>query len=76
MIKKEFDLIIFSLIFFLFYNSCEKDDICLADTPRSPKLIIKMVNKDDPTSYKSVNDFLIKVIDNDSINIQSSDSTA
>ena len=76
MIKKEFDLIIFSLIFFLFYNSCEKDDICLADTPRSPKLIIKMVNKDNPASYKAVNDFLIKVIDNDSINIKSADSTA
>jgi hypothetical protein len=74
MIKKEFNLIIFSLIFFLFYNSCEKDDICLSDTPRSPRLIVKMVDKDDPTLYKSANDLLIKVVDNDSINIQSSDS--
>ena len=74
MIKKEFNLIIFSLIIFLFYNSCEKDDICLSDTPRSPRLIVKMVDKDDPTLYKSANDLLIKVVDNDSINIQSSDS--
>ena len=74
MIKKEFNLIIFSLIFFLLYNSCEKDDICLSDTPRSPRLIVKMVDKDDPTLYKSANDLLIKVVDNDSINIQSSDS--
>ena len=74
MIKKEFNLIIFSLIFFLFYNSCEKDDICLSDTPRSPRLIVKMVDKDDPTLYKSANDLLIKVVDNDSINIESRDS--
>ena len=74
MIKKEFNLIIFSLIFFLFYNSCEKDDICLSDTPSSPRLIVKMVDKDDPTSYKLANDLLIKVVDNDSINIKSSDS--
>lgn len=74
MIKKEFSLIIFSLIFFLFYNSCEKDDICLSDTPRSPRLIVKMVDKDNPNLYKSANNLLIKVIDNDSINIKSSDS--
>ena len=74
MIKKEFNLIIFSLIFFLFYNSCEKDDICLSDTPTSPRLIVKMVNKNDPTLYKSANGLLIKVVDNDSINTQSSDS--
>ena len=74
MIKKEFSLIIFSLIFFLFYNSCEKDDICLSDTPRSPRLIVKMVDKENPDLYKSANNLLIKVIDNDSINIQSSDS--
>ena len=74
MIKKEFNLIIFSLIFFLFYNSCEKDDICLSDTPSSPRLIVKMVDKDDPTLYKLANDLLIKVVDNDSINIKSSDS--
>ena len=73
MIKKEFNLIIFSLIFFLFYNSCEKDDICLSDTPSSPRLIVKMVDKDDPTLYKLANDLLIKVVDNDSINIKSSD---
>jgi len=74
MLKKEFNLIIFSLIFFLFYNSCEKDDICLSDTPSSPRLIVKMVDKDDPTKYKLANDLLIKVVDNDSINIKSSDS--
>ena len=73
MIKKEFNLIIFSLIFFLFYNSCEKDDICLSDTPSSPRLIVRMVDKDDPTLYKLANDLLIKVVDNDSINIKSSD---
>ena len=74
MIKKEFNLIIFSLIFFLFSNSCEKDDICLSDTPSSPRLIVRMVDKDDPTLYKLANDLLIKVVDNDSINIKSSDS--
>ncbi len=74
MIKKEFNLIIFSLIFFLFYNSCEKDDICLSDTPRSPRLIVKMVDKDNPDLYKSANNLLIKVVDNDSINIESRDS--
>ncbi len=74
MIKKEFNLIIFSLIFFLFYNSCEKDDICLSDTPTSPRLIVKMVDKDNPDLYKSANGLLIKVVDNDSINIESRDS--
>ena len=74
MIKKEFNLIIFSLIFFLFYNSCEKDDICLSDTPTSPRLIVKMVDKDNPDLYKSANNLLIKVVDNDSINTQSRDS--
>ena len=74
MIKKEFDLIFFSLIFFLFYNSCEKDDICLSGTPSSPRLIVKMVNKENPSLYKPANGLLIKVINNDSINIQSSDS--
>ena len=33
-----------------------------------------MVDKDDPTLYKLANDLLIKVVDNDSINIKSSDS--
>ena len=62
MIKKEFNLIIFSLIFFLFYNSCEKDDICLSDTPSSPRLIVRMVDKDDPTLYKLANDLLISIM--------------
>ena len=51
-----------------------KDDICLSDTPRSPRLIVKMVDKNNPNLYKSANGLLIKVVDNDSINIQSSDS--
>ena len=53
-----------------------KKELINRNTYPYPKLIIKMVNKDNPASYKAVNDFLIKVIDNDSINIKSADSTA
>ena len=49
-------LIIFlnSLIF-----GCEKDDICLVETPSSPRLIVRLFDKDDRTSFKSAENITI-----------------
>ncbi len=75
MINNKSDLIIFSSIFFLFYLSCEKDDICLSETHGTPKLIIRMVNKESPLLYKGLEGLLIKAIGNKNpINIESADS--
>ncbi len=45
--------ILYSL-FLLMTFSCEKDDICPADTPTTPQLIIRFYDKDSPEEFKSV----------------------
>lgn len=41
---------------------CEKDDICLNDNLNTPNLIIKFVDKENPTLPKSPNNLLIKAL--------------
>tara|TARA_B100000767_G_scaffold275327_1_gene311745 strand:+ start:8589 stop:9086 length:498 start_codon:yes stop_codon:yes gene_type:complete len=47
----------------IFLNSlifgCEKDDICLVETPSSPRLIVRLFDKDDRTSFKSAENITI-----------------
>ncbi len=58
MIKK----IIFSFLIFLSLalSSCEKDDICDANTPTTPRLIVKFFDINSPTTAKNVTN--LKVI--------------
>jgi hypothetical protein len=42
------------------FSSCEKDDICDANTPTTPRLVIEFYNASDPSALKNVTD--LKVI--------------
>ena len=53
-------IILLLLIAAFSYSSCEKDDICDANTPTTPRLVIEFYNISDPTSLKNVTD--LKVI--------------
>ena len=53
---------IIALLFILAFSfsSCEKDDICDANTPTTPRLVIQFYNANDPSALKNVTD--LKVI--------------
>ncbi len=58
-------VVLFILLIFINFSSCEKDDICVdGDTPF---LVIGFFDVDDSTSFKSVPSFRIKSIDNGNI---------
>ncbi len=44
------------------FLSCEKDDICIPTTPTTPRLIIRTVNQNDPTTPTKPPKFLVKPI--------------
>lgn len=48
------------LIFTFGLSSCEKDDICDADTPTTPRLVITFYKSNEPTEKQNVKD--LKVI--------------
>ncbi len=50
----------FLMVFGLAFSSCEKDDICDANTPTTPRLIVKFFDINSPTTAKSVTN--LKVI--------------
>ena len=54
--KKIFALLVIAFAF----SSCEKDDICDANTPTTPRLIIDFYDATNPTVLKNVNN--LKVI--------------
>lgn len=48
------------LVFCCSFSSCEKDDICDANTPTTPRMVIKFFDINNPTVEKSVTN--LKVI--------------
>lgn len=55
---KKIAALLFIVIFS--FSSCEKDDICDANTPTTPRLVIEFYNINDPLTLKNVTD--LKVI--------------
>lgn len=53
-------IIILILLVAFSISSCEKDDICDANTPTTPRLIIEFYNRSNPSEVKNVTD--LKVI--------------
>jgi len=47
------------LIFVFSFSSCEKDDICDANTPTTPRLIIDFYDIQNPSNTKTVSTLLI-----------------
>ena len=48
------------LVFCVSFSSCEKDDICDANTPTTPRMVIKFLDINNPTVEKKVTN--LKVI--------------
>ena len=48
--KKLFLVVVFSI----FFSSCEKDDVCDANTPTTPKVVIEFYDVANPTTLKNV----------------------
>lgn len=74
MIKK----IVLGVAFFLSIISCESDDIC-TDKVITPRLIIRVYDKNTPTQVKPVNNFLVIGKDapnNEAIQFTTTDSIA
>jgi hypothetical protein len=46
-------------LFCYFLSGCEKDDICLVETPSTPKLIVHLFDKDDRTTRKAADEIII-----------------
>ncbi len=42
------------LLLSVFFSSCEKDDICDANTPTTPKVVIEFYDAANPTTLKNV----------------------
>ena len=57
----------FVLLFTLFLIGCEPDDICLAETPGTPQIILTFFDKTNPEIKKKVTDLQIKGVDNERI---------
>jgi Family of unknown function (DUF6452) len=47
------------LVFTFGLSSCEKDDICDANTPTTPRLVISFYEINDPTKPKNVNNLMV-----------------
>ena len=62
--KKLSTLIVLAL---LSLTSCEPDDICLEDTPRTPKLIVVFYDKNQSDSKKSITELQVKGMDMEGI---------
>lgn len=52
-------ILLLFLILGLSFSSCEKDDICDANTPTTPRLIITFYDVQNPSNTKSVNNLLL-----------------
>ncbi|MFV8270157.1 DUF6452 family protein [Flavobacterium sp. GT2N3] len=54
---KKIILLVFALA--LFFSSCEKDDICDANTPTTPRLVISFYSILNPSVLQNVNDLKV-----------------
>lgn len=52
--KKKKGIIGFGFLLLLVFGGCQKDDICPASTPTTPKLVIRFYNFDNPSEPKPV----------------------
>ena len=59
MIKNLTAPFLFFLLFCILISSCEKDDICLVETPSSPRLVVRLYDKDNRTAFKAANNIII-----------------
>ncbi len=66
-LKKILGLLSCSILFLTLALSCERDDICAADTPTTPRLVIDFLNISDLASPKTVPLLAIKGVGNDMI---------
>ena len=66
-----------NLLFFFFviwfFTGCEKDDICLRETPGTPRLVIELFDIDNKNNLKSTNG--LKIIGKDKENLLYEDDT-
>jgi|TARA_Y100000389_G_C17458988_1_gene520258 hypothetical protein len=56
--KQAAPFILFTLLFSIL-GGCEKDDVCLVETPSTPRLIIKLFDKDDRSLSKAADNIKI-----------------
>lgn len=61
--KYSYFIVLLATAFF----SCEPDDICLAETPGTPNLIVVFYDDNNPEAKKSVSDLQVKGIDTEEI---------
>ena len=59
MIKNLTAPFLFFLLFCILISSCEKDDICLVETPSSPRLVVRLYDKDNRSAFKAANNIII-----------------
>ena len=65
------------LLLSFFTLGCEKDDICNEGTPGTPRVVIRLYDKDNPTVLKSASGIKIKTVNQENIyDILNSDSLA
>ena len=69
--------IFLSLLFFVLFFSCERDDICLVDVNESPDLIVLMLDKENTNNRKTPDNFSIRALGTKNIlNVIATDSIA
>ena len=44
---------------------CEKDDICLIETPSTPQLVVRLFDKDNRNEYKAANNIIVYGVGNE-----------
>ena len=54
--------IFLSLLFFVVFFNCERDDICITDVKESPDLIFLMLDKKNTNNRKTPNGFSIRAL--------------
>ena len=54
--------LLFICLFSITFSSCEKDDICEATTPTTPKLVVEFYDSLNPTVKKNVTNLAVKEI--------------
>jgi len=59
MIKNRIASFVFLLFCSFLTNSCEKDDICLVETPSTPRLIVRLFDKDNRLNFKAADSITI-----------------
>lgn len=52
-------LFLLLLVFSFSFSSCEKDDICDANTPTTPRMVIKFYDINNPTVQKNVSNLKV-----------------